>query len=524
MLELFNEKIYKLFANNESVAEIGQNDIIYVYQMPVKVPKIASSSSGFGGYRLGSRFPFHDDDDEDDDAADETEDSGKIIFPVYCEAVPDAEDGTSSNPSQFGGPMILAIDEKDATTVDNVYRLIAQHVERFAAMKLFEEAPESSDMDVDSPAKMDVEEPSSSPQPPIHTAAAVTAAGGKHMEPMRNLFSIKVFSEESSYGRRNRDLFPVGMSGWNTSRLVDLKERWEKEIAQQTKPADTESKHSDEVLASPTTPLSSDASDGPRMLLDNENDNVDQLAEDDEDEVVEDAASNWPQKTENTRSVIIPPSKPIKKPNNPKIAPKADQPPPKTVIRQGEGLVLQWRLKKAQQVFGVGKKRSHSYTFGSGDSGVNDEAWNDYEDLGDPEAAADSGEKKDITLADCLDEFTKEELLSEEDLWYCPRCKDHKRASKKFDLWRLPEIVVVHLKRFSHTRTWRDKIDAYIDFPMEGLDLTDRVLSISNPDQVAPEDRLIYDLYGVDNHFGGMGGGHCKWLIYIIVLCGEFLD
>lgn len=510
MLELFNEKIYKLFANSDSVAEIGQNDIIYVYQMPCQVPKI-QSSSGFG-YRLGGRLSL---DEDDDDATDETKESnGKIIFPVYCEAVPDAEDGKMSSPSQFGGPMILAIDEKDATTVDNVYRLVAQHIERFAAMKLFEEAPESTDMDVDSPAKMEVEEPLS-PQQPIHTAAAVTAAGGKHMEPMRNLFSIKVFAEERSYGRRSGDLFPVGMSGWNTSRLTDLRERAEKENAQ-IEVEETESTHSDEVLASPTTPPSSDTSEGPRMLLDKENDNVDELADEYDDEIVEDAASSWPQQTENTRSIIVTPPKPIKKPSNYTFTPKVNhQAPPKTVIRQGEGLVLQWRLKKAQQVFGIAKKKSSSYSFGATDTGVNDDAWNDYEDLGDPQAAADSNEKKDVTLADCLDEFTKEELLSEEDLWYCPRCKDHKRASKKFDLWRLPEIVVVHLKRFSHTRTWRDKIDAYIDFPMKGLDLTDRVLSISNPDQVAPEDRLIYDLYGVDNHFGGMGGGHCKYFLAI---------
>ncbi|OAD78001.1 hypothetical protein PHYBLDRAFT_122719 [Phycomyces blakesleeanus NRRL 1555(-)] len=117
-------------------------------------------------------------------------------------------------------------------------------------------------------------------------------------------------------------------------------------------------------------------------------------------------------------------------------------------------------------------------------------------------------EKKKLTLNSCLDEFTKEEELSEEDLWYCPQCKAHQRATKKFDLWRLPEIMVIHLKRFSQTRTWRDKIDELIDFPTEGLDLTERVLGVEASKTVAAEDRLIYDLYAVDNHFGGMGGGH----------------
>ena len=35
---------------------------------------------------------------------------------------------------------------------------------------------------------------------------------------------------------------------------------------------------------------------------------------------------------------------------------------------------------------------------------------------------------------------------------YCPECKELVQASKKFDLWKLPEILVIHLKRFSYDR------------------------------------------------------------------------
>lgn len=35
---------------------------------------------------------------------------------------------------------------------------------------------------------------------------------------------------------------------------------------------------------------------------------------------------------------------------------------------------------------------------------------------------------------------------------YCPSCKKHQQATKKFDLWSLPKILVVHLKRFSYNR------------------------------------------------------------------------
>ncbi len=70
----------------------------------------------------------------------------------------------------------------------------------------------------------------------------------------------------------------------------------------------------------------------------------------------------------------------------------------------------------------------------------------------------------------------KPEQLDEANSWYCPRCKKHVRATKKLDIWSLPEILVVHLKRFSHSRLSRDKIDARVNFPLEGLDLQDYML------------------------------------------------
>ncbi|KAJ7601371.1 hypothetical protein DFH06DRAFT_1408416 [Mycena polygramma] len=48
-------------------------------------------------------------------------------------------------------------------------------------------------------------------------------------------------------------------------------------------------------------------------------------------------------------------------------------------------------------------------------------------------------------------------------------------SGRQFDLWKAPDVLVVHLKRFSSSRTLRDKIDAFIDFPVEGLDLGDMI-------------------------------------------------
>ena len=88
------------------------------------------------------------------------------------------------------------------------------------------------------------------------------------------------------------------------------------------------------------------------------------------------------------------------------------------------------------------------------------------------------------------------------DTWYCPRCKEHRRATKKFELWKTPDILVMHLKRFSSSGMRRDKLDVLVDFPIENLDLTSRVIETEEGKSE------IYDLFAVDNHWGGLGGGH----------------
>ena len=67
------------------------------------------------------------------------------------------------------------------------------------------------------------------------------------------------------------------------------------------------------------------------------------------------------------------------------------------------------------------------------------------------ESAARAG-RQPVSLMDCFEAFLQPEQLSEDDSWYCPHCKEHVQADKKLDLWHLPEVLVVHLKRFSQTR------------------------------------------------------------------------
>uniref|UniRef100_A0A8C0B569 Ubiquitin carboxyl-terminal hydrolase n=1 Tax=Buteo japonicus TaxID=224669 RepID=A0A8C0B569_9AVES len=106
-----------------------------------------------------------------------------------------------------------------------------------------------------------------------------------------------------------------------------------------------------------------------------------------------------------------------------------------------------------------------------------------------------------VKLKDCIELFTTKEKLGAEDPWYCPNCKEHQQATKKLDLWSLPPVLVVHLKRFSYSRYMRDKLDTLVDFPINDLDMSEFLI---NPN-AGP---CRYNLIAVSNHYGGMGGGH----------------
>lgn len=113
-------------------------------------------------------------------------------------------------------------------------------------------------------------------------------------------------------------------------------------------------------------------------------------------------------------------------------------------------------------------------------------------------------QRKDvITLADCFTLFNKIEELSGQDYWYCSKCKVHQKSTKKFDLWKLPPVMVVHLKRFSYGRAYRDKIDTLVEFPLNDLDMSPYLINKN-----AGETK--YNLIGVSNHYGSLGGGHCE--------------
>nr|CAD7404748.1 unnamed protein product [Timema cristinae] len=53
-----------------------------------------------------------------------------------------------------------------------------------------------------------------------------------------------------------------------------------------------------------------------------------------------------------------------------------------------------------------------------------------------------------VTLEECFELYTQAEVLGADDAWLCPACNRKQEVVKKLGLWSLPDILVIHLKRF----------------------------------------------------------------------------
>jgi ubiquitin carboxyl-terminal hydrolase 8 len=128
-----------------------------------------------------------------------------------------------------------------------------------------------------------------------------------------------------------------------------------------------------------------------------------------------------------------------------------------------------------------------------------------FEPFSDLSLALPSSSNK-CSLAECMELYLNSENISG---WNCPSCEEKCDAIKKFDIWRLPFILVIHLNRFYHVGWWR-KRQTYVDFPFN--------LDVHHFTLVPNHRHVNYKLYGVSNHYGSMEGGHytayCKNELY----------
>ncbi|XP_037069634.1 ubiquitin carboxyl-terminal hydrolase 31-like [Pollicipes pollicipes] len=141
-----------------------------------------------------------------------------------------------------------------------------------------------------------------------------------------------------------------------------------------------------------------------------------------------------------------------------------------------------------------------------------------------------------VTLQECLQLYTKSERLGPEDSWRCPGCESSQQAEKRLSLWSIPDILVIHLKRFRQTNNQRStsKLTTLVDFPLHGLDMGQHLATRpgaaggeaatsglgllsawspwkrhQRPAGAAGRAGGVYELYGVCNHHGkDLQSGH----------------
>ncbi|KAI5058567.1 hypothetical protein GOP47_0026737 [Adiantum capillus-veneris] len=110
-----------------------------------------------------------------------------------------------------------------------------------------------------------------------------------------------------------------------------------------------------------------------------------------------------------------------------------------------------------------------------------------------------------VSILDCLASFVALETLSGRERYKCANCKIPQLSTKKLSIYRVPTILVLHLKRFHGSGPFFKKDDTPVSYPLRGLDLTEFLGTTS---QGHYPHGALYDLYAVCNHSGSLGYGH----------------
>ncbi|KAI5640105.1 ubiquitin carboxyl-terminal hydrolase domain-containing protein [Phthorimaea operculella] len=105
-----------------------------------------------------------------------------------------------------------------------------------------------------------------------------------------------------------------------------------------------------------------------------------------------------------------------------------------------------------------------------------------------------------LKLQQCLSHFTKEEQLDGDEKPTCSACGVRRACLKWFTVQKFPQVLVLHLKRFSPTERFRGKLNVLVEFPLTGLDMS--------PFAASKTQHPLYNLYAVSNHSGTTYSGH----------------
>ncbi|XP_063389066.1 LOW QUALITY PROTEIN: ubiquitin carboxyl-terminal hydrolase 32, partial [Cydia fagiglandana] len=96
-----------------------------------------------------------------------------------------------------------------------------------------------------------------------------------------------------------------------------------------------------------------------------------------------------------------------------------------------------------------------------------------------------------VDLASCLRAFTSHERL--EQRYHCARCRAAQPATKVLQIWRLPPILIVHLKRFQYVNNKWIKSQKVVNFPFQDFDPSPYLASV--PQETIARHMEINNIY-----------------------------
>ena len=548
--EIYKHRFFKMFDDRNPLTEdrLADTDQVTLFEVdqiptnwpsPKKQPKVRSLLN-------------YQDSDEDQDLSEQSPRAERMLVPIF-NRMPRDTTSRQQHRVLFAAPTYITLNREEAKDEDEILRKVLGKVATLTTREILRDEGERSDNenDEDDVVVMNTEDADSSseskinadsvhseesmvdvsmqdadeaiprfsfpPMPKITKFTPRVLQPGEPIKPeLRNLFEICLFKTSSegpvptgwsSLQDENKKYLPLSNRISKKSKTMQRKR--EKSAGQQLKDrlanngSSTESSDEDSPLPSVQDVLRENKPDSSASTSDDED-----RQQNGPRNSVNSAFSRFNKRTSRDRnSRLITYSRKARR-QKPLVSYEGtaseDEDPPipkKPLIKLGEGIILDWNMQGYDALFS-GSEPATDDEFSEGAPTWNTPSSYPDRELAESRATRSAKKKNGISLEDCLNEFRKEEILSENDAWYCPRCKEHRRASKKFELWTVPDILVIHLKRFSSEGRLRDKVDAYVDFPVEDLDMNERVV-------VREEGRdLIYDLFAVDNHYGGLGGGH----------------
>lgn len=103
-----------------------------------------------------------------------------------------------------------------------------------------------------------------------------------------------------------------------------------------------------------------------------------------------------------------------------------------------------------------------------------------------------------VSIYECLDKYCEKERLEKNNAWFNEKINKKQDVDKGIAFWSFPEILVIHLKRWNYSG---NKDNRLVDIPITDLKL-EKYVKGYNPSS------YVYDLYGICNHHGIVGGGH----------------